>query len=78
MPIIGLICNPLNWYWTALDGRIYSSAKNSLVYPYDAGFLAFVAANGGSTPWPIDTNGQQTTAALQAVLTPHNITLPFS
>lgn len=66
---------PQDWYWLASDGRIYSSARNALVYPYDSRYLAFVAQRGGTTPWPVDINGQQTTAALQDVLSPHRITL---
>jgi hypothetical protein len=69
---------PLNWYWVAKDGRIYSSAGNRLTWPYDTGYVNFVAQNGGATPWPTDTNGQQTTAALQAVVGQYGITLPFS
>ncbi len=59
---------PLDWYWLASDGRIYSSGRNALVFPYDTGYLTFLARSGGATPWPTDANGQQTTAALQAVL----------
>ena len=77
MPTIPLV-NPLNWYWKAKDGRIYSSAKNALVYSYDSAYLAFVATNGGTTPWPTDTNGVQSTAAMQAIMTPYQIVLPFS
>lgn len=68
-----------NSYWAASDGvRIYSSARNVLVYPYDFGLLAFIAQYGKPIPWPIDTNGKQTTASLQAVMTQYGITLPFA
>lgn len=70
--------NPQNWYWAAKDGRIYSSARNALVYSYDSAYLAFVATNGGATPWPVDTTGQPTAAALQAVMSQYGIALPFS
>jgi hypothetical protein len=74
LPVIPL-ATPLDWYWTASDGqRIYSSARNALVYPYDTAYLAFVAAHG-TPPWPIDANGQQTTAAMQAVMSQYGITL---
>jgi hypothetical protein len=69
------IFTPLDWYWLAKDGRTYSSARNALVYSYDSAYLAFVAKHGGITPWPVDANGQQTTAALQAVMSQYGITL---
>lgn len=72
-----VLFNPADWYWMATDGRIYSSARNALVYPYDSGYLAFVDKYGGTPPWPLNTVGEQTTAALQDVLTPYGITLPF-
>jgi len=69
---------PLDWYWTAKDGRIYSSARNVLVYTYDSAYVAFVTKVGGAPPWPVDASGVQTTAAMQAVMTPYGITLPFA
>lgn len=60
--------NALNWYWIDKTGRIFSSLKNQLVNARDPVYLAFVAQNGGTTSWPIDANGNQTTAALQAVM----------
>lgn len=73
------LLNPTDRYWKADDGRIYSSAKNAMVYSNDPGYVAFVAmCNGGCTPWPTDIDGQQTTAALQAVVSQYGITLPFS
>lgn len=70
--------NPNDWYWTAKDGRIYSSKRNLLVYSYDTLYLLFVQNNGGSTPWPADANGVQSTAALQVVVGQYGITLPFT
>jgi hypothetical protein len=72
------VYTPLNWYWINSDGRIYSSARNILVPPYDAGYMAFVAKNGAATSWPVDINYKQTTAALQAVMSQYGITLSFS
>lgn len=69
---------PLSWYWKATDGRIYSSASNSLVYIYDSGYLSFVAIQGGATPWPVDISGKQTTFSLQAVMSQYGITLSFT
>jgi hypothetical protein len=70
--------NPRDWYWIAKDGRIYSSARNRLVHIDDTGYRAFLATNGAASPWPVDINGKQTTAALQDVLTPYGIKLTFS
>lgn len=67
--------SPTDWYWRADDGRIYSSRRNALVYAYDSGYLDFVAQRGGATPWPRDAAGQQTTAALQDVMSQYGITV---
>lgn len=69
--------NPLNWFWTASDGRVYSSAKNNLIIPWDFAYVSFLNAQGGITPWPVDTLGKQTTAAMQVIMTPLGIILPF-
>lgn len=58
----------LNWYWIDSKGRIFSSSKNALVTAFDPGYLAFIAVNGKASPWPTDTNGVQSAAALQAVI----------
>jgi hypothetical protein len=77
LPVINTY-TPLAWYWTANDGRIYSSAKNALVYVYDSGYQTFISAQGGAKPWPVDASGNQTTASMQAVMTPYGIVLPFT
>jgi hypothetical protein len=61
--------NPYDWYWLADDGRVFSSARQLIVDESDAGYVAF----GISTAWPRDLAGNQTTAALQDVLTPYNL-----
>jgi hypothetical protein len=62
-----------DWYWTASDGRVYSSKRGQLVYPYDSGYRAFIAKHGAASPWPIDAQGKQTNQALHDVLTHHGI-----
>jgi hypothetical protein len=70
--------NPLDWYWlNSQDSRIYSSKRNVLVYPYDTGYLTFVATYGAAAPWPLDISGKQTTASMQAIMTQYQIILPF-
>jgi hypothetical protein len=64
-----------NWMWKANDGRIYSSARNSLLHPNDPLITAFAQQYGGIPPWPIDANGQQTTDALAAVLANYGMTI---
>lgn len=55
-----------NWYWRAEDGRIFSSAQQSMVAPDDEGWLA-AEADGRYTLWPRDEAGEQTDSALQWV-----------
>ena len=67
--------NPADWYWITKTGGVYSSARNAYVYSYDFAYLAFVARSGAASPWPIDANGQQTSAALADVLSFYGITV---
>lgn len=39
--------NAQNWYWTAVDGRVYSSAQNQLIAPSDIGYQQFLQSTGG-------------------------------
>lgn len=64
--------NPNDWYWAADDGRVYSSARRSLVAAEDATYRARLAG-GLMTPWPRDEEGDQTDAALQDVLRPYGL-----
>lgn len=66
--------NPSDWYWkkdNATDA--FSSARMALVGLNDADYLAHVAVYGGATRWPVDSDGVQTQAALQAVLGSYNL-----
>jgi hypothetical protein len=62
-----------DWHWKANDGRVYSSKRGALVYPYDSGYLAFVAKYGAASPWPVDAQGNQTNQALADVLAAYGI-----
>ena len=55
---------PGDWYWIARNGSIYASGRNVLVPAWDAAYVAFVRLQGGTTPWPNDANGQQTSASM--------------
>ena len=65
-------------YWTATDGRIYSSARNALINASDVSYQQFLAVFlGFVTPWPSDSSGQQTTASLRANM-PFGVLLSYS
>lgn len=64
--------DPRDWYWTADDGRIFSSARQMLVED-DAEFQAWAALGNAPTPWPRGGDGLQSEAALDAVLLPYGI-----
>lgn len=59
--------NVLNWYWLAADGRIFSSAVQSIIPAQNANYVNWLAAGNIPTPWPKDDTGTQTSAALQWV-----------
>jgi len=56
-----------NWYWTADDGRVFSSKSQTIIDQDDDEFLAWLEAGGVPTKWPVDDAGEQTDAALQWV-----------
>jgi hypothetical protein len=60
---------PSDWYWKADDGRVYSSASQSLV---DDDISDRV---DGITRWPADDDGNQTAGALEEVLRVHGLSL---
>lgn len=57
-------------FWLAEDGRIFSGIKQMLVTAEDGDYVKFVAYGLQPRAWPRDADGDQTTAALQDVLTP--------
>lgn len=59
---------PSDWYWRSDTGRIYSSAAKAVVLKSDETFVAWTEAGGIPTVWPRDDAGQQTEAAIEAVL----------
>ncbi len=60
--------NPHDWYWQADDGRVFSSFYSDLVKKGDSRFKDWKEAGGTATRWPQDAEGNQTDAALDAVL----------
>lgn len=63
--------NPLNHYWLATDGRMFSSAAQALV-PADP------VLSAQASVWPRDDAGAQTDAALQDVLRPFGVSVNLS
>lgn len=68
-----MIYHPSNWYWLADDGRVYSGPKQQPVGNTDEDYLAYVSEGQFVRPWPRDIEGEQTTAALQDILTPYGM-----
>jgi hypothetical protein len=69
----------MDWFWATTDGsgRIYSGMRNALVAATDIGYSEFLNYGKLPAPWPVDTNGNQTTQSLQAIL-PFGVVLPFT
>jgi hypothetical protein len=67
--------DPLDWYWSADDGRLFGSARRGLVSEpeTDQSFTDWLSAGGVPTSWPRDAEGDQTDAALQSVLQPYGL-----
>ena len=65
------VFNPARWFWLAGDGRVYSSAAGKVITvkqkPEWAAYQAFCRI-ASPTPWPRDDTGNQSEAALNAVL----------
>lgn len=64
--------DPTDWYWVADDGRIFASARQTLVPADDADYAEFVQMAMPSQ-WPRDAAGEQTDAELQLALDPYGI-----
>ena len=60
---------PSNWYWSGTPG-VYGSARGGLVANPSTNtvYQAWLSAGNAPTPWPIDTTGAVTAAALDVVL----------
>lgn len=65
--------DPQSMYWLADDGRIYSGPAGQPATSSDAGYQAYAAAGHPVRSWPRDISGNQTTAALQEILTPYGM-----
>mgnify|MGYP005810366247 CR=1 FL=1 len=63
---------PSDWYWRASDGRVFSSARQLVVSSADSAYAAWQVAGNSATAWPKDSEGNETTAALQEVLAPYS------
>ncbi|MCZ7488163.1 hypothetical protein [Rhizobium rhizogenes] len=68
-----MMYNPYDWYWSASDGRIFSSLRGSIVKKTDPAFKAWQDVHGGPTGWPLDLSGEQTEVALHETLLQYGI-----
>jgi hypothetical protein len=68
---------PFDWYWLADDGRLYCSRTQTTITTSDPDYITWSTEGnpGQATAWPLDTAGNQTTQALQDVLTPYSLTV---
>ncbi len=66
---------PLDWYWLADDGRLYSSTQQCLVKANDAGYSAWMKEGRVPTRWPEDDAGAQTNASLLEVVSAYNLVI---
>ena len=64
---------PLDWYWSAEDGRVYASARQAIIDGTDADYLAWIEAGNTASAWPRDEAGNQTDAMLQGVVQPYGL-----
>ena len=71
--IMGSAYDPYNWYWRKTDGTIFSSALQGVVSDADPDYVAFLAGGDHPTPYPKDTDGQESEAELAAVLAPYGL-----
>lgn len=65
--------DPRDHYWIADDGRLWSSAAGALVEEDAEAYADFLERGGLATPWPRDEAGEETEAALDAVLAPYGL-----
>ena len=75
MSILGGPNFPYQWYWKADDNRVYSAILQQVVNTTDSGYIAFTDSGATATRWPEDDSGQQTNAALNAVINKYNLYL---
>lgn len=62
-----------DWYWLADDGRVFSSRRIATVSESDADYRAWLKLGFSISSWPRNESGDQTTDALQQVLSEFNL-----
>lgn len=73
---VSVIYTPLDWYWLASDGRLYASARGSVVGDDDVDYATWSKERShGATVWPADDSGAQTNEALFAVVSPLGLSI---
>lgn len=66
---------PLDWYWLADDGRLYSSRHQSVVKADDSGYEAWLKEGRVPTRWPVDDAGAQTNSSLLDVISAYDLVI---
>ncbi len=64
---------PQLWYWLADDGRIYSGPEQRVVNDSDPGYGTFLSDGNRANQWPRDNDGNQTNAAMLAVVSAYGM-----
>lgn len=67
-----MVSFPYNWFWIADDGRVYSSASQSISNDADFTFIEW-HKDSAPTRWPENDAGEQTNAELAKVLAPYGL-----
>lgn len=59
---------PRDWFWLADDGKVYSSATQSVISKTATAYKTFTDGGDKPTRWPEDADGKQTEASLLEVI----------
>jgi len=65
--------DPVRNVWRAADGRLWSSITMGPVTEDEASTAQWLERGGIPSTWPRDENGEQTQAALEAVLSSYGL-----
>lgn len=64
---------PSDWYWLKADGSLFSSARIATVPASDEAYVEWAAEGGVATRYPVDVEGNESEAELQAVLNAYGL-----
>jgi hypothetical protein len=78
MPSLEMLPPPQTWYWLHDNGSVFSGPLEAIVDQNDPGYIEWIEPGRIATPWPRDTDGNQTNASLQEVLQRHGMFVDLS